>query len=108
MYHMFALKSVSRDDYIDETQAYMALRGRQGIVQCLAFWELKKPDKPSEYHLLLEYGFYDLDEYFENCPPPSLVSDVVDFWKSLSNVVPALASLHNRIDGIGGEVTHFG
>ncbi|XMA09784.1 hypothetical protein WAI453_002575 [Rhynchosporium graminicola] len=95
-YLKFAIKTL-RDfkEYQQETFAYIALKGREGIVQCLGFWELTKPSGESEYHLLLEYGHYDLHEYFEKFPHPSLPQDIIQFWKDLSNVAIALDRIHN-------------
>jgi hypothetical protein len=94
-------------DYEQETFAYSALRGREGIVQCLGFWEIKKSPKESEFHLLLEYGYYDLDEYFENFPPPSLPCDIIKFWEELSNVAIALDKIHNMISIVEGRTTLY-
>ncbi|KAH7419607.1 hypothetical protein BKA64DRAFT_21601 [Cadophora sp. MPI-SDFR-AT-0126] len=95
-YHKFAIKTLRNpEEYHQETFAYSALKGREGVVQCLGFWEIKSPSGESDFHLLLEYGEYDLHEYFENFPPPSLPGDIIQFWKGLSHVAIALDKIHN-------------
>lgn len=96
LYDELALKVLhDRQDYEQESWAYGALKGREGIVQCLGFWELQKPFSEPEYHLLLEYGSCDLDDYFETYPPPSLPQYITEFWKELKNVAVALDEIHN-------------
>jgi hypothetical protein len=96
-----------KEDYDQETLAYRALRGRTGIVQCLGFWEITKPSTASDFHLLLEYGFYDLNEYFQNYPPPSLPCDVLNFWKGLIHVAVALDEIHNMTDTVEGRTSYY-
>jgi hypothetical protein len=53
------------------------------------------------FNILLEYGELDLDEYFQERPPPALPTDIMDFWKNLFNVADALKDIHNLTLGNG-------
>lgn len=107
-YHEFALKVLKNEqDYNQETFAYRALEDRTGIVQCLGFWQLKKDFVQRDYHLLLEYGDYDLHEYFETFQPPSLPGDISQFWMDLSSVVYALGKIHNLQDIVEGKTNSY-
>ncbi|KAL2075033.1 hypothetical protein VTL71DRAFT_8813 [Oculimacula yallundae] len=106
--HRFAIKVLTdKKEYEQEYFAYGALKGREGIVQCLGSWELKKTASESEFHLLLEYGHYDLHEYFENYPHPSLPRDIIQFWKDLSRVAVALEKIHNVEITVEGHTTSW-
>jgi hypothetical protein len=47
------------------------------------------------YNLLLEYGEFDLDEYFIEMPPPSTADDIIAFWRNLFDIADALMFIHN-------------
>ena len=48
------------------------------------------------FNLVLEYADGgNLAEMFENTPPPKTVSDVIQFWKSLVDVLNGLHRIHN-------------
>jgi hypothetical protein len=108
----------------DETKAYRALEGVDGIVQCLGSWAIKNAPRddntdPEElecsnkhkpqYHLLLEWGEYDLAEFFEYYPPPSTGEAILKFWTALYNIVPALSKIHYlEVPEGHGKATYYG
>lgn len=94
---MFALKKIARkEDWEREIEFHRALRASQteGIVHCLGSWEVQI-DTTTEYYLLMEFGWSDLNQYFRSIPPPSIAQHIYDFWRSLSSVIPALSHIHN-------------
>lgn len=47
------------------------------------------------FNVLLEYANQGtLEEYFQKIDPPSRDKDIIDFWRSLFNVVKALLHIH--------------
>ncbi|OIW32046.1 hypothetical protein CONLIGDRAFT_250699 [Coniochaeta ligniaria NRRL 30616] len=97
LYYEFALKKIDKEeDWVREIEFHRALRASQteGIVQCLGSWEVQTGTK-TEYYLLMEFGWSDLNQYFRSIPPPSIAQHIYDFWRSLSSVIPALSHIHN-------------
>lgn len=59
---------------------------------------LDRPEKTAkweeEYYLLLEYGAYDLSEFFSLYPSPSTSEEILRFWEALSHLLTALEKIH--------------
>ena len=89
--------------YEMETLAYKALKKKEGIVKCLGHWKIAQSSQAAEYHLLLEWGDYDLGEFFRLYPPLSTRHEIVLFWERFSCIVPALARIHKLETGILGD-----
>ncbi|KAJ0103838.1 uncharacterized protein J7T55_000466 [Diaporthe amygdali] len=96
----FALKVLSQQEpFEDEQKAYQHLRKEDGIIRCLGSWviRLSAPNttlKMQEYYLLLEYGAYDLSEFFSLYPAPSTTEEILQFWEALSHLLTALGKIH--------------
>ena len=57
------------------------------------------------YCLILEYvDGGDLGEFFDNCPAPSTLGDVVLFWKNLFQVFSGLDRIHQLMSYNEDEV----
>jgi len=56
-----------------------------------------------ECNILLEYGDYDLDEFFNTATPPSFPADIWAFWKNMFGLADAVDSIHNLRVEIGGR-----
>ena len=80
--------------YEVETRAYRALETTDGTVQCLGFWTFKTAPDKIEYHLLLEWGTYDLADFFRLYPSPTTTEGILQFWKGLLSIVHALSKIH--------------
>jgi hypothetical protein len=88
-----------RGPYEDEEKAYQHLRQEDGIIRCLGSWvmRLKGPERSAkweQYYLLLEYGAYDLSEFFSLYPAPSTTEEIIRFWEALSHLLTALEKIH--------------
>ncbi|KAL1880072.1 hypothetical protein Daus18300_001435 [Diaporthe australafricana] len=96
----FALKVLRhRKPYDDERKAYQNLQKEDGIIRCFGNWvmrlnALENPVKMEEYYLLLEYGAYDLSEFFSLYPAPSTTEEILQFWEGLSHLLTALEKIH--------------
>jgi hypothetical protein len=92
-----------REPFEDERKAYQNLRQEDGIIRCLGSWvlRLERPEKTAkleeEYYLLLEYGAYDLSEFFSLYPSPSTTEEILRFWEALSHLLTALGKIHSCI-----------
>lgn len=74
-------------------------------------------NRETTYNILLEYGEFDLDEFFgeQHRQPPILGSEIVSFWKSFFKVADAISTLHNltiqtedgRTKGYNGYVKYY-
>jgi hypothetical protein len=112
--------------FLNEKDAFLALRGQEGIVRCLAEYihrEIRRPpDSPQSphlpdqaadeevrttYNILLEYGEFDLDEYFAEFLPPVLQTELEKFWSALFEVADAVEGIHNLAIRIAEEVRLF-
>ncbi|KAL8784971.1 MAG: hypothetical protein Q9213_003632 [Squamulea squamosa] len=116
----FALKSFedgSMEIYKNERRAFDALRKHNGMVRFLADYThaekrhegiqgrpkvLGNQDDPvtrNTFNLLLEFGEFDLDEFFAQRLPPVLQAETDQFWRALFEVADALDGIHNlRVD----------
>lgn len=90
-----------------EKEAFQCLGTQKGIVQYLGAYSFdSRPAPPGEsgsgkyrtYNILLEYGQFDLDEYFadKGSYPPVRATEIRLFWTSLFEVADALCRLHNH------------
>ena len=66
----------------------------EGIVQCLGYYTVELPSNRTEYHLLLEWGSYDLADFFRLYSPPSTTDGILQFWRAISSIVYALSKIH--------------
>ena len=66
------------------------------------FAQVRANDFKTEYHILLEYGDFDLEEYFDRHTPPVLPAEIVEFWTSLFEVARAVERVH-KIETKRGE-----
>ena len=58
-------------------------------------------------NILLEYGEFDLDEFFAERLPPVLRNEVEDFWTALFQVAFAVDSIHNLTITTGGVAREY-
>lgn len=77
-----------------EIDAYRHLKEQQGMVRFLGAFTHRNQNNRAEHNILLEFGDYDLAEYFQ-FQPPVLPANVGSFWHNLSHVAAALSSFHN-------------
>lgn len=64
--------------------------------------ESAKERTTSTWNIILEYGDYDLHEYFMRVAPPVLQSEIGSFWEDLFDVAHAVKGIHHlSIDEIG-------
>ena len=110
----FALKSFREGNkhvYDNEKNAFMALKCNEGMVKYLGDYghpeaqpgntntnsSQDENDKAwiSTHNILLQYGEYDLDEYFSQRWPPVFPTEIETFWKSLFEVADAVNGIHN-------------
>jgi serine/threonine protein kinase len=87
------------DTYYYEDQAFKAVQGKTGFVQWLGTYSLTAaPSLEREprvsYHMLLEYGEQDLDEYLAEWHPPVLHTEIVEFWEDLFKIADSIKELH--------------
>ena len=59
------------------------------------------------YNILLEYGEFDLDEFFAGILPPVLQTELEAFWIELFEVADAVEGIHNLAVPTAGVVRHF-
>lgn len=94
--------------YEIESQAFQGIRYQQGVVQYLGEYRLQHstihfPTHPS-YHIMLEYGEMDLDEYLADTYPPVLNEEIREFWEELFSVARTLRRIHHlQYDKRGGN-----
>ncbi|KAL8946445.1 MAG: hypothetical protein Q9222_007160 [Ikaeria aurantiellina] len=114
--YQFALKTFEAGSmplYKNEKEALHALRSHKGIVRCLADFSHVEPNHSQHpkrstlpefgedgatrdtFNLVLEFGEFDLDEFFAQRLPPVLQSETEEFWKALFDVADALEGIHN-------------
>ncbi len=96
--------------YDNETRAYKALEKEDGIVKCLGFWVFIETSGSEEYHLLLEWGSYDLAEFFLLYPSPTTADSILQFWDRLSSITHALTKIHQLVSSNhdGTKTTYYG
>ncbi|KAL8641612.1 MAG: hypothetical protein Q9226_008611 [Calogaya cf. arnoldii] len=111
--------------YDNERRAFEALREHKGMVQYLTGYTHAEKDTvdtgersvPSgtqrdhstknTFNLLLEFGEFDLDEFFGQRNPPVLQDETDQFWRALFEVADALNGLHNLEVVTHGYVREF-
>lgn len=64
------------------------------MVRFLGAYTHRNAENRAEHNILLEYGEYDLAEYFR-IQPPILPTNVFNFWHNMGNVASALSELHS-------------
>ncbi|MCJ1308075.1 hypothetical protein MMC25_001726 [Agyrium rufum] len=123
--YTFALKSFHEGNkhiYDKEVEAFAALKYNDGIVKYLGDYGHPRFCQPETneglhagnngretfgtHNILLEYGDYDLDEYFAQRLPPVVRTGIEDFWRSLFEVADAIEGIHN-LNNNDGAVQHF-
>ncbi|KAI1169526.1 hypothetical protein F4777DRAFT_584828 [Nemania sp. FL0916] len=100
--YRFAFKSYSQgreDIYKIEKNAFKGIGNEQDMIKCLGTVETSNAPggDPQDrcYNILLEYGEDDLNEYFIVHSPPTLSSEILDFWEKLFQIADALQRVHN-------------
>jgi hypothetical protein len=53
------------------------------------------PVTKTTYNILLEFGDYDLDEFFGERLPPVFDTEVEAFWNGLFEIADAVEGIHN-------------
>jgi hypothetical protein len=92
---------VNYSDYVRECHAFRAIRGQAGMVQFLGQFVYDKKDadgkRETVYNILLEFGEFDLNEFFgdQQQYPPVLQLEIVMFWQSFFKVADAISRVHN-------------
>ncbi|KAL8855594.1 MAG: hypothetical protein Q9178_007786 [Gyalolechia marmorata] len=126
--YQFALKSFedgSMNIYDNERRAFDALRAHKGMVRFLAdythaerrrvetgeYYASSRNQQENEtrytFNLLLEFGEFDLDEFFAQRLPPVLQDETDEFWKALFDIADALDGIHNLKLDTHGFVREF-
>jgi serine/threonine protein kinase len=108
--YQFALKSYSSEMklYFDwETDAFEGLHEQdaKGMVEYLGEYEYEEDGKMT-YNILLEWGGYDLDQYFESnkfCPPVR-TKEIEKFYQNMFEVADAIKLIHTLIKTEEGGV----
>jgi hypothetical protein len=59
------------------------------------------------YNILLEYGEFDLDEFFAERLPPVLQTELEEFWRDLFEVADVVNGIHNLEVRSFGEIRRF-
>jgi hypothetical protein len=69
----------------------------------------RSPTEPveSSYNIVLEYGNYDLAEYFVDFHPPVTFHEILRFWTDLIEIPRELRDLHNLKRKKGGKVREY-
>jgi hypothetical protein len=70
------------------------------------------PGHSGSHNILLEYGQFDLDEYFadKRSYPPIRGAEILSFWQSLFEIADAIRRIHNlkHKDKTGGTDEYHG
>jgi hypothetical protein len=59
------------------------------------------------YNIILEYGTYDLAEYFVEFNPPVTFHEILRFWKDIIEIPHELRDLHNLTRKKGDKVREY-
>ncbi|TDZ20068.1 putative serine/threonine-protein kinase MPS1-like protein [Colletotrichum orbiculare MAFF 240422] len=104
MCYEFAVKSYFEhydDVYRMESEAFRGFNGSRsskskplGVVKYLGEWTRHDSSGSDTYHIMLEYGDLDLDEFLAGIYPPVLNQEIISFWESMFGVAKTLASIH--------------
>jgi len=68
------------------------------LIRYLGQFSLKEKvgDKEKKtYNILMEFGEFDLDEYFAVNKPPERYEEIMSFWRNLFKIARALQIVHN-------------
>lgn len=78
--------------YEAETEALKFYGGSKNIIMNFCSYSQKSLSSDREYHMVLEFGERDLDEYFfeTDRSAPVLVEEIRGFWGDLSSIASAL------------------
>jgi hypothetical protein len=85
-----------KDFFEWERNAFKVLRNQKGMIQYLGDYSVERNGEWT-YHILLEYGELDLDQFFadDHSYPPLLTLEIIEFWRSFFKVAEALGRLHD-------------
>ncbi|ORY57867.1 uncharacterized protein BCR38DRAFT_81607 [Pseudomassariella vexata] len=111
--YRFVVKSFNadnRDTFEAERDAFAGIHGETRVIRYLGQYQEEFQQNQWTYNILLEYGEFDLDEYFYDHYPPVLGAEIVDFWKELFEVAVAVRGLHNleQINNAGRTTSYDG
>jgi len=69
----------------------------------------RSPTDPVEttYNIVLEYGDYDLADYFVEFLPPVTFHEILGFWKDLMEIPQEIRDLHNLTRMKGGKSREY-
>ncbi|KAI0402285.1 hypothetical protein F4802DRAFT_608795 [Xylaria palmicola] len=106
--YRFVVKRFSekrKDEFEAEKDIYNTIGEKEGIIHCIGWYTHceRDPESNSEtvyYNLVLELGDQDLYSAFQKENPPITFAEIQIFWKSMFNVVDALASIQELHHGI--------
>ncbi|OBT55671.1 hypothetical protein VE04_06921 [Pseudogymnoascus sp. 24MN13] len=123
-YH-FALKTFEEHNnslFENEKDAFLALCGQPGMIQYLGDYEHDEVRssstiphditsamqiKTTTSNIILEYGDFDLDEYFMEFVPPVHQSEIKSFWECLFDVADAVKHIHHLKVNTEGRTQEF-
>ncbi|KFY94147.1 hypothetical protein V500_03400 [Pseudogymnoascus sp. VKM F-4518 (FW-2643)] len=126
----FALKIFDESNkalFETERDAFLALRHEAGMVRYLGDYEHVEVQtvpttlqtttecetskvevrKISTCNIIMEYGDYDLDEYFREFAPPVFQSEINFFWTGLFEVAYAVENIHHFTVNKDGRMEEF-
>jgi serine/threonine protein kinase len=109
--YIFALKSFKegyKELFQNERTAFQVLDQHGGLIRYLSEYSHRpincarpkealtepKDDSKTTYNIVLEYGEFDLEEYFVERSPPTDTREIREFWISLFAVADALKGIH--------------
>lgn len=95
--YRLALKTFPHENHDvckNEISAFAALQENKGMIQYLGSFAQQKDTGIYEHNILLEFGDFDLEEYFELHVPPVLPGEIVRFWTNLFEVARAIEKVH--------------
>lgn len=115
------------DLFETERDAFLALRNEVGLVRYLGDYEhievqaaSTTPQTITEsetsevevrkiptLNIILEYGDYDLDEYFREFTPPVFQSEINFFWTGLFDIAHAVEGIHDFAVAKDGRMEEF-
>jgi hypothetical protein len=92
-----------------ERDAFRLMKDNSEFVRCFGDFTQREGSDGLKYNLLLEYGEYDLAEYYAVAPPAVLPTQIHDFWNNLLNIVKAVRDLHSfSVERLGTQRTLHG
>ena len=96
-------KDGNEREYDNEAEAFRGLKKNSGMIKCLFNYSHAR-DKDEDdlgaigvttYNLVLEYGEFDLNQYFHYYLPPVLEKEQLAFWSDLFLVAHAVQGIHD-------------